>query len=128
MSEPRYIETPARGLIGRRMLIVEIHSVENDDVLRVHAQVKAKKHKGKKKARIQYVCFKAGVVVRQQLEEHRFFPVWARLSMVQGKKHEYYQLDLAGTFEVVCRRDKQKRWRVFFDPKKEDWAKEEAQP
>ena len=101
------------------MLIVETHDLIGgyaQPVYRVHAHLKAK---GK---RNRYVCFRAGVVVRQQLEAQRFFPVWARLSLVQGKKHKYYSLNLAGTFEIA----KRKRWRIFFDPEIENWNLETA--
>ena len=106
--KPCYVDTPARSLIGERMLIVETHDLIGGwprPVYCVHAQLKTK---GK---RNRYVCFKAGVVVKQQLEAQRFFPVWARLTMVEGKEHEYYKLDLSCVMQVLCK-TAGRRWRV----------------
>jgi hypothetical protein len=98
------------------MLIIETHEVwdnpelaQSETSLRVHARLKRKRKR--------HVCFKAGVVVRQQLESQRFFPVWARLSLVQGKAHEYYMLDLACTMEIQIGER-----RSFYDPQTESWG------
>jgi hypothetical protein len=97
------------------MLIIETHGTY-DDGLRVYARMKGKgRGKGKR-----LVCFRAGVVVRQQLESQRFFPVWARLSVVQGKAHEYYKLDLACTTEVRGETTNG-RWRVNYDAETNTW-------
>jgi hypothetical protein len=100
-----------------------------DGSLRVHARLKRSRKplgnlvpvcssKLNKKRGYRHVCFRAGVVVRQQLEQQRFFPVWARLAMVQGKQHEYYSLDLACTTEVRSARN---RWRVNYDSETQTW-------
>jgi hypothetical protein len=105
---PSYTDTPARSLVGQRMLIVETH-FDAEGNLRVHARTRLK---GKLRQR---VCFKAGVVVKQQLEAQRFFPVWARLTLVQGKAHEYYSLYIACTTEFRGEAPGQ-QWRVNYDP------------
>ena len=105
------------------MLIVETHDLIGGwlrPVYYVHAQLKAK---GK---RTRYVCFKAGVVVRQQLESQRFFPVWARLAVVQGKQHDYYKLDLACTTEVRSE-STERRWRIQLDPETNTWINKAEQ-
>jgi len=104
-----YVDTPAQSLIGERMLIIEMH--QSEDGLRVHARVK----------RDSRICFRAGVVVKQQLEAQRFFPVWARLFIVQGQAHEYYKLDLACTTEVCGGLPPEQRWRVNYDPTTKTW-------
>jgi hypothetical protein len=112
MKRSSYVDTPARSLVGERMLIIETHRGWGGKGLRVHARLKRKRHRR--------VCFKPGVVVQQQLESQRFFPVWARLSVVQGKQHEYYKLDLACTTEV-CGQTSERPWRVNYDPETETW-------
>jgi hypothetical protein len=116
-KHPIYVETPAKSLIGQRMLIVEGH-LDADKKLRVHAQLKRKRDR--------FVCFRAGVVVRQQLEGQRFFPVWARLHVVKGKVHEYYKLDLATTTQVSGGqgKGKRKRWKVALDAETQSWKGE----
>jgi hypothetical protein len=119
MNSPTYVDTPARSLVGERMLIIETHETWDNDklaqsqtTLRVHARLKRKRHR--------HVCFKAGVVVRQQLEQQRFFPVWARLTLVQGKAHEYYILDLACT-TTVHGDTNGRYWEVNYDPETNRW-------
>jgi hypothetical protein len=112
-----YLVTLARSLIGERMLISDIHvmpvtgcaSVTDGDCLYVHAQLEDGRR----------VCFRAGVVVKQQLENQRFFPAWARLNLVQGTKHEYYMLDIAKTIQV-----RGNLWRLDFDLETQSWKQE----
>jgi hypothetical protein len=104
----QYMTTPARSLIGQRMLIIDIHEPpdSNGDCLHVHAELEDGRR----------VCFRAGVVVRHQLENQRFFPVWVRLNLVQGKQHEYYRLDIANTVQVCGN-----RWHFDFNSETRSW-------
>jgi hypothetical protein len=119
MKPLSYADTPARSLVDERLLIIATHlgpdliSGEQDAIMHVHAQ----RVKGKRPS---HVCFRAGVVVRQQLEAQRFFPVWARLSLVQGKAHDYYMLDLACTTEVRGEAT-DRHWHVNLDPETNTW-------
>lgn len=119
MKAPVYLDTPARSLIGRRMLIIGTHLSQDKDSLSEHLRVHARlKFKGE---RNRFVCFRAGVVVKDQLEHQRFFPVWARLTLVQGKANKYYKLALATTVQVCRGRGKRKRWSIAFDPGTKLW-------
>jgi hypothetical protein len=112
MKTPLYSDTPAHGLIGDLLLIVGYHPGAYSD-MRVHARLKRNR-------KTSYVCFKAGVVIQQQLEQQRFFPVWARLRLREGKAHPYYILDLACTTEIKGGTT-QHRWRVSYNPTTETW-------
>jgi hypothetical protein len=99
------------------MLIMGTHG--SPDGLRVHARVRLEK-----KVYL-YACFLAGIVVVRQLQAQRFFPVWARLSMVKGKAHEYYKLDLATTIAVCGGGDPAAyRWRLNYDLETNIWTNE----
>lgn len=89
-SEPPAEFIQARQLVGHAILIV----ATGRDIARNRPIAFVRQTNGG-----ELLCFRTGQVVTEQLQNVPL-PVWAVMTMVEGKKHPYYWLILAETIKV----------------------------
>jgi hypothetical protein len=87
-SGQRAVRIPARDLVGHEILIISTVTVDGK-----FAAAFRKTNGG------ELFWFYPGLVVTEQLQNTRL-PVWAKMTMRDGRKHSYYMLTLAETTGV----------------------------